>query len=242
VTRRNAAACQLPVNLSAAAGADGNQGQHPADLEPCIDLNGFVGVQRYRLVLFGEKTSLRDVLGPGAEERQTDLYLPTGEISDTQLHRMAEVGAADGRPMIVFTFSDCDPSGWQMPVSIARKLQAFKALEFPDLDFQVHRVALTPEQVGEHQLPESPLKTSEKRAGKWKQRMGVEQTEINALVTLDPDLLRRIALDAIAPFYDDKLDDRVRNDAIAAEADGFKPPKLPEVPAPEMDGTPYAPR
>ena len=32
--------------------------------------------------------------------------------------------------------------------------------------------------------------------------MGVEQTEIDALASLRPDLLRQIARDAIAPFYD----------------------------------------
>ena len=37
-----------------------------------------------------------------------------------------------------------------MPVSIARKLQAFKVLLPQVPDFAVHRVALTPEQVGEY--------------------------------------------------------------------------------------------
>lgn len=178
-------------------------------IEPWVGLAGFEGVQLYRLVLFGEKTSLRDVLGPVAEEHQTDLYLPTGEISDTQLHRMAGVGAEDGRRMIVLTFCDCDPAGWQMPISIARKLQALKVIEFPDLDFHVYRVALTPEQVRDESLPSTPLKASEKRADKWKRATGVEQTEIDALATLNPDLLRQIALDAIAPFHDPTLDSRV---------------------------------
>jgi hypothetical protein len=39
--------------------------------------------------------------------------------------------------------------------------------------------------------------------------MGVEQTEIDALAALRPDLLRQIARDAIAPFYDHTLDRRV---------------------------------
>ena len=39
--------------------------------------------------------------------------------------------------------------------------------------------------------------------------MGVQQTEIDALAALQPDLLRQIANDAIAPFYDRTLDARV---------------------------------
>ena len=34
------------------------------------------------------------------------------------------------------------------------------------------------------QLPSSPLKEEEKRKDKWKQQMGVEQIEVDALVTV----------------------------------------------------------
>jgi hypothetical protein len=38
--------------------------------------------------------------------------------------------------------------------------------------------------------------------------MGVEQTEIDALASLQPDLLHRIARDALGPFYDRTLNNR----------------------------------
>jgi hypothetical protein len=109
---------------------------------------------------------------------------------------------------VVLCFSDCDPSGWQMPTSIARKLQAFQALLFPELQFQVRRVALMPEQVRAHGLPSTPLKATERRADRWQQAMGVAQTEIDALAALQPDLLRRMARDAIKPFFDPTLTSR----------------------------------
>jgi hypothetical protein len=133
------------------------------EITPAAAVEGFVGAQPYKLVLFGEKSSLADVLGPIASDHQADLYLPAGEISDTLLYQMATIGAEDGRPMVVLCFSDADPAGWQMPISIARKLQAFKALgtatvphedahgnlgvrtvHFGGLDFKVFRAALTP--------------------------------------------------------------------------------------------------
>ena len=123
---------------------------------------------------------------------------------------MADSAVRDGRPMVVFHFSDCDPAGWQMPISLSRKLQALKAVEFGDLEFQVHRVGLTPDQVREYGLPSTPLKDTERRADKWMQATGVEQTEIDALAALQPELLQRIAEESIAPFYDDTLHDRVR--------------------------------
>jgi len=96
-----------------------------------------------------------------------------------------------------------------MPISIGRKLQAFRVSAFPGLDFEVHRVALTSDQVREHGLPSTPIKETEKRADRWTRLMGVEQTEIDALASLQPDLLRTIALDAIAPFFDTSLARRV---------------------------------
>jgi hypothetical protein len=152
---------------------------------PKLGVDDFTGTQPYKLVIVGEKSSLDDVLGPIADEFEADLYLPTGEISDTLIHhQMAKIGADDGRPMVVLYFSDADPAGWQMPISVARKLQAMQVSLFPELDFEVHRVALTPNQVREYGLPSTPLKDTERRGDAWQAAMGVEQTEIDALASL----------------------------------------------------------
>jgi hypothetical protein len=180
------------------------------DITPKLGVDGFVGVQPYKLVLVGEKSSLEPVLGPIAADFGADLYLPTGDISDTMIFQMAEIGAADGRPMVVLYFADCDPSGWNMGIVIAQKLRALKVLHFPELEFEIHRAALTPDQVREFNLPSSPLKESEARGAKWKAAFGVEQTEMDALATLRPELLRRVARQAIAPFYDATLARRVQ--------------------------------
>ncbi len=201
----------------------------PDHISPELYTGDFRGVQPYKLVMFGEKSSLSDVLSPLAAQYEADLYLPTGEISDTLLYQMAVTGARDGRPMTVLCFSDADPAGWQMPVSIARKLQAFKALgtiavpeednygnrrmqdlTLGDLEFQVHRVALTPAQVDEYGLPSTPLKETERRADSWRTAMGVQQTEVDALASLQPDLLRDVARAALGRFYDGTLARRVR--------------------------------
>jgi hypothetical protein len=180
------------------------------DITPKLGVDGFTGTQPYKLVIVGEKSSLDDVLGPIAANFGADLYLPTGDISDTYIYQMAKIGAEDGRPMRVLYFADCDPSGWNMGIVIARKLYAVKVLHFLDLEFEVHRAALTPAQVRQFDLPSSPLKASEKRGDAWRAAMGIEQTEIDALATLRPELLRQVARDAIAPFCDFDLDRRVK--------------------------------
>jgi hypothetical protein len=177
----------------------------PDDIRPKLGVADFEGTQSYKIVLVGEKSSLEPVLGPIAERYKADLYLPTGCLSDTLIYQMAKIGA-DDRPMVVLYFSDCDPSGWNMPIEVGRKLQAFKILHFPELEFEVHRAALTVDQVRQFGLPSTPLKPEEKRADKWRQAWGVDQTEIDALATLRPELLRQVAEAAIAPFYDPDLD------------------------------------
>jgi hypothetical protein len=71
----------------------------------------------------------------------------------TMIHDIAAHAAADGRPAVIFYFSDFDPAGLQMPISISRRLQAHRDQEFPDLDIQVQQVALTVEQVRTHGKP-----------------------------------------------------------------------------------------
>jgi hypothetical protein len=181
------------------------------DIEPYVGLSGFRGVQPYKIILIGEKASLEDELLPVAQRYGADLYLPTGNISDTLVHVIAKNGADDGRPLVVLYFSDCDPAGWNMPIEVGRKLQAFKAALFPDLEFRQYRVGLTPDQVREHRLPSAPLKDSEKRADNWRAAMGVDQTEVDAAVQLRPGLIRQMAEDAISSFYDPTLDRRVRD-------------------------------
>jgi hypothetical protein len=184
----------------------------------------------YHLVFYGEKTSLAAVCEPMAERFNADLYLPTGELSDTMIYQMAAAGARSKRRMIVFSMTDLDPSGWAMLATLARKLQALKDLYFPTLEFEVRPIALTAEQAINLELPSTPLKESELRGDRWRETMGREQAEIDALATLRPDVLREIIIKEVAPFYDKTLKSRLwhverdwRRDAdkqIAEQIDG----------------------
>lgn len=179
------------------------------DITPKLGVAEFDGTQPHKLVFVGEKASLDPVLAPIADEFRADLYLPSGDISDPLVYQMAKIGAEDGRPMVVLYFADCDPSGYHMGNVISRKLAALKILHFPDLEFEVHRAALTPGQVREFGLPSTPLKATEKRGDKWRAAFGVEQTEIDSLATLRPEVLRVVARAAVAPFFDADLYRRV---------------------------------
>jgi hypothetical protein len=66
---------------------------------------------------------------------------------------------------------------------------------------------LTVEQVRELGLPSTPLKATEKRA--WRDKHNIDQTEIDALATLQPDTFRQIVHRSVSPYFDATLTDRV---------------------------------
>jgi hypothetical protein len=211
------------VNVNAAIGSYSKEpieGDAQAyDVRPAPYVYGFAPRQPYAFALFGEKSSLDPVLRPLAQRHQADMYLGAGELSETRIWQMARDAAADARPLIVFCFADFDPAGVQMSVSIARKLQGLKTLEFPDLRGQVVPVALTLEQALEQRLPTTPVKIGEKRRDKWQDAYGLAlfeaglidspdqaaQVEIDALAALRPEELTRIAEAALAPYVDSSL-------------------------------------
>lgn len=154
----------------------------PTDLDPTIYLDDFNGVQPYRIALLGEKSSLEPVCGPLSERYGTDMLLFGGTSSETRIFELAKAAAEDGRELIVLYLSDSDPSGWNMPIEVAAKLQAFKAQLFPWLEFRCYRVGLTPDQVKNYNrehpndiLPESPVREAGKRAADWVEAKGVQQ-------------------------------------------------------------------
>jgi hypothetical protein len=203
-----------PLEVTVASGEGCEVPADAKDALPRLDLHGFQGRQTHRIIFYGEKSSLATVLRPTAEQVGAEMILVTGDASDTHIAGSARRASEDGRPAVLFYFSDFDPAGHQMPREVARKLQAQRDLNFPNLDIKLYHVALTVEQVRELNLPSSPLKASERRASRWRATFGHEQTEIDALVELHPDVLRRAVLDAIAPFYDSGLHRRVHDAEI----------------------------
>jgi hypothetical protein len=179
------------------------------DLLPTVRADLGEPRQCFRLALYGEKTSLRNVLEPIADEYGADLFLSSGEISNSHLAMMAEAASEDGRELVLAVFADCDPAGYQMAVSIGHKLRALRdSLYANSFSFRVIAPALTVEQVKELGLPSTPLKATESRASGWYDRYGIEQTEIDALATLRPELFESIVREALAPYFDHSLAER----------------------------------
>ena len=98
---------------------------------------------------------------------------------------------ADGRPAVLLYAGDFDPSGEDIDRNFVEQVACFD---------DVIRVALTPEQVEQYELPPQPGKSSDSRAEGFMERHGVlVQVELEAL---DPETLRDLYTDALEDFWD----------------------------------------
>lgn len=181
------------------------------DLSIEADIEDMVARQPFTLAIYGEKGSLYDIAEPICQRFGADLYLPSGDLSTTHIHRMAKQAVEDRRELILFTLTDCDPCGYNMAIAVARKLQALQCGLFPNLKYRLIRIAIDPGQAAELDLPSTPLKPKEQARGeRWREKFGRGQTEIDAALALCPDDLRNIIEKAMLPFFDETLEERTK--------------------------------
>jgi hypothetical protein len=185
------------------------------DVTPTPVLDGFVADQPFALAFFTEKAAVVTLLKAVAARCGGNLYVSSGDMVDRRIWEMARDAYADGRKLIVFTISDCDPAGHAMPRAIARKLQAHSVATFPGLEFEMVRAGLTPSQARALELPDAPLKETETRADAWTDAFDIGQIEIDAAVALKPDDFRAMIEAKVEPYFDATLADRVEEAASA---------------------------
>ena len=118
----------------------------------------------------------------------------SGYSSETYLGDIGADTDVHGRPAVLLYAGDFDPSG----EDILRDIQA----RCPVFD-EVRRIALTPEQVEEYELPPQLGKSSDTRSPNFVRRHGrLVQVELDALPA---SVLRRLYADAIAEYWDTEL-------------------------------------
>lgn len=174
--------------------------------------------------LWCEKDALSGVLEPVADEFHVHFMANKGYSSLSAMREAAKrfsLGCGAGlsglsmrrtprRPGVILYLGDHDPSGEDMVRDIKDRMQMFlgwRPLRHngKDLDMlQVLKVALTWDQIQEHNLPPDPAKLSDSRAKSYVEKYGEESWELDAL---PPNVLANMARDAIREFLDqDKMD------------------------------------
>jgi hypothetical protein len=173
--------------------------------------------QRYHLEIVCEKSTIDDILIPLGRKYDINVTCCVGEISVTRCREIVQRAKASRRPCRILYLSDFDPAGASMPVACARKIEFFVRKENLNLDIQLRPIVLTHEQCEEYELPRTPIKEKEKRAGRFEDRFGEGATELDALEALHPGELKDILTREIERYYDVELDENV--DAIASDID-----------------------
>jgi hypothetical protein len=133
-----------------------------------------------------EKDALAGVVLPITAMYDVPLMVARGYASLSFLHSAAEHIATLDVPTYVYHFGDYDPSG----VNAAERIEETLNELAPDAVIYFERVAVTPEQIEDWDLPTRPTKASDKRA----KNFGDVSVELDAI---DPDTLRDLVRDAI---------------------------------------------
>jgi hypothetical protein len=133
-----------------------------------------------------EKDALAGVVWPVTSEYDVPLMVARGYASLSFLHTAAEYINDLLVPSYIYHLGDFDPSG----VNAGEKIEETLCEMAPDAEIYFERVAVTPSQIEEWNLPARPTKTSDSRA----KHFGEISVELDAI---EPDALRTIVRDAI---------------------------------------------
>jgi hypothetical protein len=175
---------------------------------PKYSVRDYVGRQRYHLELWCEKSTMNDILLPLCREYHANMITGVGELSITACLELVRKRVAS-RPMRIFYISDFDPAGMSMPVAVARKVEFFLRDLAPDADVRLYPIVLTHNQVESYDLPRTPIKEGERRAGTFEGRFGAGAVELDALEALHPGELQAIVQSEFDRYFDSGLSRRV---------------------------------
>jgi hypothetical protein len=148
--------------------------------------------QGIHVEVWTEKDAIRGVVSPVTAEYDVPLMISRGYSSETFLYETAEDINDEGVPAVIYQLGDHDPSGVGAWEDIQRKLR-----EFVDngIDVTFERIAVTPEQISELDLPTRPTKQSDSRAAKF----AGDSVEVDAIPSTT---LRELVSDAIERWID----------------------------------------
>jgi len=141
-----------------------------------------------------EKDAVAGVLQPVTDRYEVLLFPCRGYDSYSALKDAGERIRRAGRPTVVLYLGDFDPSGQDMPRDIRDRLtRDFGAT------FDLRVIALTREQVDEHDLPQNFAKRTDSRAAAFIARHGDIAVELDAL---PPNVLQALVREHLDQFFD----------------------------------------
>lgn len=149
-----------------------------------------------------------------AERYSVPVYSAGGFSSLTGNYAIAERALEREVPTVLLHVGDFDPSGESIFAAMSEDAAAFVRADrvIHNLEIRPVRVALTAEQVAEHDLPTAPAKRSDRRSNGWRGRTC-------QLEALPPDMLAEIVENAIVNEIDVGCYERVLEREMADRAE-----------------------
>ena len=137
-----------------------------------------------------EKEALLGVLYEVTQQWDVPLMVTRGYSSLSFLYNAADTIDALDKPTFLYYFGDYDPSGVDISRNVERRIH-----QFTDVPFHFERVAVTPEQIEDWQLPTRPTKKTDTRS----RGFSGESVEVDAI---PPAQLRALAEECILRHID----------------------------------------
>jgi hypothetical protein len=139
-----------------------------------------------------EKEALAGVLLPVTSRWDVPLMVTRGYPSLSYLFEAGQVIDSEHREVVIFYLGDHDPSGDDIARNVEARLREFA----PEADLTFERLAVTPAQIAEYELPTRPTKATDSRTKSW---TGGGSVEVDAIA---PDELRRLVDEAILEYVE----------------------------------------
>ncbi len=153
--------------------------------------------QDYRPEVWIEKDAVASIVEGICDELEIPWFSCRGYVSQSEMwsagRRMKAIHA-NGQQPIVFHFGDHDPSGIQMTEDIKRRLN-----DFSGGISRVRRLALSMDQIEEHEPPPNPAKVTDSRAAAYIEEYGAESWELDAL---PPSVIVDLIQEAVSDVRD----------------------------------------
>lgn len=138
--------------------------------------------QEARVFVIIEKEALVGVLEKTCRQWDVPILAARGYPSGTVLREFAErhlLPNAEHQSLHILHLGDHDPSGIDMTRDLVERINLF-TYEMLDED-NIHRIALTMDQIDEIKPPENPAKTTDSRFKEYRKRYGSSSWELDAL-------------------------------------------------------------
>jgi len=169
--------------------------------------------QPKRIEVWVEKDALSRLCSSASEEYNV-ITCPSKGYSSYSYVKNAVTrinGDYDGKDVTILYFGDYDPSGVDIERDLGARLERYGAHSV-----EVHRIALTLDQIQKYNLPPFPAKSSDPRIAKFiADTGGSDAVELDAL---EPNVLTDLIIDAIQNHMDKSLwDQRLREIAEKKE-------------------------